>query len=233
MATFKFPRDIENTTKTTDAPTLKQLPKQTPHTLYIGCSDSRVLPHRLMNAGIGDIFTHENIGGIVPPMPPASTKISHDLHSTTALHTSVSPAIGTWSVIEYAVKALNVRNIVVAGHTHCGGMAALYGGSDFPYVNQWVKHATPAKERVIRESKGITEEALLRKLEQESVLNSIENLRKSLWIQEREEQGSLTLLPLLYNLEEQRLYSYDKGNDKWQRMVENENSHTTPQLAKL
>ena len=79
---------------------------RTTHALFIGCSDSRVVPHLLLGAEPGDLFVMRNVGAIVPPYDGRP-------HATGA-------------AIEYAVLALGVRHICVCTHSHCGAMAALY-----------------------------------------------------------------------------------------------------------
>ena len=73
---------------------------QHPTTLFIGCSDSRLLPYLLTGAGPGELFLVRNVGAFVPPYDG-----SHGHHGTTA-------------AIEYATLTLNVQRIVVCGHSH-------------------------------------------------------------------------------------------------------------------
>ena len=82
--------------------------KQAPHTLFIGCSDSRVVPSLITKTMPGDLFIVRNIGNLVPPW-----RETDDYLSTT-------------SAIEYAVEVLNVENIVVCGHSNCGACASLF-----------------------------------------------------------------------------------------------------------
>jgi len=82
--------------------------EQKPHTLFIGCSDSRVVPTLITHAHPGELFMVRNIANIVPPF--AQSK--HDFSTAAA--------------IEYAVQILGVETIVVCGHSNCGGCAALY-----------------------------------------------------------------------------------------------------------
>ena len=81
---------------------------QKPKALYIGCSDSRVIPDLITNSKPGDLFVVRNVGNFVAPYEP-------DLgyHSTA-------------SAIEYAISVLNVSDIIVCGHSHCGAIEALY-----------------------------------------------------------------------------------------------------------
>ena len=97
---------------------------QQPATLFITCSDSRIVPDMLTQTGPGDLFVLRNAGNLVPPW--------------TAEHT------GEAATIEYAVKVLKVREIVVCGHSHCGAMMALLNPEstdDLPAVKQWLRHA--------------------------------------------------------------------------------------------
>jgi carbonic anhydrase len=96
---------------------------QKPRALFIGCSDSRVLPNLLTGMGPGDLFVVRNVGALVPPY-------QSDQHAAAA-------------AVEYAVLVLGVRHIVVCGHTHCGAMRALYRdpkpGAD--HLAQWLELA--------------------------------------------------------------------------------------------
>ena len=81
---------------------------QKPHTLFIGCADSRVVPSLITKTLPGELFIVRNIANIVPPYRMADEYLA------------------TTSAIEYAVQMLNVENIVVCGHSNCGGCASLY-----------------------------------------------------------------------------------------------------------
>ncbi len=82
---------------------------QRPLTLFIGCSDSRIVPYLLTGTGPGELFLVRNVGAFVPPYDQ-----SHGFH-------------GTAAAIEFAVLNLEVKRIVVCGHSHCGAIRALYG----------------------------------------------------------------------------------------------------------
>ena len=108
---------------------------QQPHTLFITCSDSRIVPHLLTQTEPGELFVLRNAGNLVPPW--------------TAEHA------GEAATIEYAVQVLNVREIVVCGHSHCGAMQALLDPASvesLPAVRQWLAHAQPVLEDVPRMS---------------------------------------------------------------------------------
>ena len=96
---------------------------QHPMTLFIGCSDSRLVPYLLTGAGPGELFLVRNVGAFVPP---------HD--QSQGFH-------GTAAAIEFAVLNLAVRRIVVCGHSHCGAIRALYGDVSpaAKHLSQWLE----------------------------------------------------------------------------------------------
>lgn len=90
---------------------------QSPEYLYIGCSDSRVTAEELMGMKPGELFVHRNIANMV---------VSIDLNSV--------------SVIEYAVKFLKVKHIIVCGHYGCGGVKAAMQSADLGILNPWLRN---------------------------------------------------------------------------------------------
>lgn len=104
---------------------------QSPKILVIACSDSRVDPSIIMGTEPGDIFVVRNVANLVPPYEDGN----NGCHGVSA-------------AIEYAVTALGVENIIVMGHSHCGGIAALVDAdnSDHPFIEQWINIAKPARD---------------------------------------------------------------------------------------
>lgn len=90
---------------------------QNPDYLYIGCSDSRVTAEEMMGAEPGEVFVHRNIANMV---------ITIDLN--------------VMSVIEYAVKYLEVKHIIVCGHYNCGGVKAAMTPKDLGLLNPWLRN---------------------------------------------------------------------------------------------
>ena len=98
---------------------------QHPNILFIGCSDSRLVPYLLTGTGPGELFIVRNVGALVPP---------HD--GSAGYH-------GTAAAIEFAVLRLGVERIVVCGHSHCGGIRALYEESVPQATNLGLARARP------------------------------------------------------------------------------------------
>lgn len=163
---------------------------QHPRTLFIGCSDSRIVPTLLTDSGPGDLFVVRNIGNIVPPHDPST-----GLHETSA-------------AVEYAVGILGVSDIVVCGHSHCGAMRALYEpvGDEYPHTRSWVALAGEAK------LDGELSEATLRRTEQRSVVLQIERLLQYPLVRERVERGALAVHGWYYVIEDGRVEVLD-----WER----------------
>ncbi|KIC94031.1 carbonic anhydrase [Flavihumibacter solisilvae] len=90
---------------------------QQPGYLYIGCSDSRVTAEEMMGASPGEVFVHRNIANLVN---------SIDLN--------------VMSVINYAVRHLNVKHIIVCGHYNCGGVKAAMEPKDLGILNPWLRN---------------------------------------------------------------------------------------------
>ncbi|HYF57715.1 MAG TPA: carbonic anhydrase [Burkholderiaceae bacterium] len=144
---------------------------QRPTTLFIGCSDSRLVPHQLTGTGPGDLFLVRNVGNIVPPWD-----VTGEGH-------------GSAAAIEFAVLALGVRNIVVCGHSECGGMRALYEPppEEARHLSRWLVHAHPAKL-----PEAATPE-VLRRVEQRNVVLQLEHLMTYPMVRRGVEGGTLSL----------------------------------------
>jgi carbonic anhydrase len=106
---------------------------QKPDTLFIACSDSRVVPNLFASTNPGDLFVLRNIGNIIPPC-------SHSLKDKSA------PA-----VIEFSIFSLSVSDIIVCGHSECGAMQALVDGINTqccPHLESWLKYGEESFRKV-------------------------------------------------------------------------------------
>ena len=160
---------------------------QHPKTLFIGCSDSRLVPYLLTGAEPGDLFIVRNVGAFVPPYDG-----SHGLHGTTA-------------AIEFAVLNLQVEHIIVCGHTHCGAIRAAYEGAPEEAVNlhNWLQLANEALLPV-----QTSPEALYR-TEQRSVVLQLERLLQYPMVRRAVEAGHLHVHGWHYVIEQGQVHVFD------------------------
>ncbi len=147
---------------------------QSPETMVISCSDSRVDPQTVFGAVPGEMFVVRNIAGIVPPYEPGTG--SHH---------------GTSAAIEFGVRVLKVSRLVVLGHAQCGGVRAMALGAPAEardFVASWVDIAKPA----ISAARG-DETQRLEEIEAAVVRLSLANLMDFPWVAEAVAAGRLTL----------------------------------------
>jgi carbonic anhydrase len=165
---------------------------QSPETLFITCSDSRINPNLITQTRPGELFILRNAGNIIPPYGAANG--------------------GEGATIEYAVAALGVKDVIVCGHSHCGAMKGLLepdGLTELPAVRAWLGHAETTR-RVIRENYGHLEgPALVTATVQENVLAQLENRRTHPAVAARIARGSLHLHGWVYKLETGQVFAYD------------------------
>ena len=152
---------------------------QSPSIMVIGCVDSRVSPEVIFDAAPGELLVARNVANLVPRYEPEGTQ-QH----------------GTSAALEFAVRALKVRHIVVLGHAFCGGIrafasdAAPLTSSDF--IGRWMRQISPAAD-AIGPKNGEGEDAYLRKLEFASVDLSLKNLMTFPFVKSAVERSELNL----------------------------------------
>jgi carbonic anhydrase len=177
---------------------------QSPEVLFIACCDSRVDPAAIFDAGPGELFVIRNVANLVPPWAPDGRH-----HGTSA-------------AIEFAVRHLKVREIVVMGHAQCGGAAALLnrfheqpGASDF--IGSWISLAEEAKHRMLARQAGDGDPQ--RELEYEIVRLSLANLMGFSWVREKVEAGELSLHGWHFGITHGKLAILDRDSDEF-RIIE-------------
>jgi carbonic anhydrase len=172
---------------------------QNPRVLFITCSDSRIDPNLITQAGPGDLFVIRNAGNIVPPHGSANG--------------------GEGAAIEYAVHALGINQIIVCGHSHCGAMKGLLKlnslQEEMPLVYDWLKHAE-ATRRMVKENYGNYQgEELLEITIAENVLTQIENLKTYPVIRSRMFQGKLHIYGWIYHIENGEILAFDPATHSY------------------
>jgi carbonic anhydrase len=169
---------------------------QSPKVLWIGCSDSRVIPEQITAADPGELFVTRNIANVVPPFGMGDV------------------AVG--AVIEYAVLHLRVPHIVICGHTQCGGIKVLEGPIDLarePHIARWVELARPAHTQV--EASGLLEEVRYLETIKANVVLQRKNLGTYDCVREAVRAGQLALHAWLYDLHTGNLLAYDDESREW------------------
>lgn len=160
---------------------------QHPTILFIGCSDSRVVPYLLTGTGPGELFIVRNVGAFVPPYDGSA-----------GYH-------GTSAAIEFAVLNLKVSRIVVCGHSHCGGIRALYE-EVHPQARNLAAWLELGREAALPVQ--VTPEAL-RRTEQRSVVLQLERLMGYPMVREQVDAKRITLHGWHYVIEEGEIHVFD------------------------
>ena len=179
---------------------------QHPKTLFIGCSDSRLVPHLLTDAAPGELFIVRNVGAFIPPYDG-----SHGLH-------------GTMAAIEFAVLHLHVERIIVCGHSHCGAIVAAYDGvpDEAVALTAWLKLADEALLPVLPSAEA------LQRPEQRAVVLQLERLMDYPMVRRDVESGKLTLHGWYYVIEEGDIHVFDVKHGNFVSASIASNSGTGP-----
>lgn len=175
--------------------------EQQPHTLFIGCSDSRVHAEKLLQANPGEIFHIRNIANIVP------REEVKDNHSSVV------------SAIEYAIVSLGVENVVVFGHSNCGGCAALmdldHYKETFPYTAEWISQSEHVRDRVVEKFGDYPKESQLEILEKLNAIQQLDNLMTYSFVRNRVYANELHLYACYYNIATGEIleYKYNEADE--------------------
>lgn len=164
---------------------------QSPETLFITCSDSRINPNLLTQTQPGDLFILRNAGNLIPPYSP-------------------TPG-GEAATIEFAVKGLKVKDIIICGHSHCGAMDGLLHPEktqDFPALSRWLEHAEGTRRVVTELYSPQTLDDLLNIAIQENVLAQMENLRTHPSVAVALAAGQVRIHGWVYKIETGEIFGY-------------------------
>ena len=179
---------------------------QSPKALFIGCSDSRVMPAMITGSNPGDLFIVRNIGNFVAPFHPDT-----NYHATA-------------SAIEYAVSVLEVSDIIVCGHSDCGAIGALYKDIQETPENvhtiKWLELGKEAKNIAMITHQKSTKELMLRYTEKISVVFQLDNLLSYPAVKRRIKEGTLFLHGWHYNIEDGTILYYDDESIEFKPLIE-------------
>jgi carbonic anhydrase len=170
---------------------------QRPEVMVICCCDSRVSPEVIFDAHPGEMFVVRNVANLVPPYSPSG--LTH----------------GVSAALEFAVQILKVKHIVVMGHTHCGGVRAFVEHRDRPtvgdFIDDWMSLIEPAA-RSVEQTIERPDASYLGRLEQASIVTTIDNLMTFPEIRSRVNEQHLQLLGAYFDVGTGDLTIYDPGS---------------------
>jgi len=178
---------------------------QQPRTMIIGCADSRVDPATIFAAGPGELFVVRNVAALAPPY-----------EESIGYH-------GTSAALEFAVEGLGVAQIVVMGHSFCGGVqAALAAAEDRPvgrFIGPWVELLAEKRDALLADPNCPTDPAeLLFELESRAVLTSIENLKTFPFVRRALDDGRLVIHGARFSVAAGELLWLDPATERFTRV---------------
>ncbi|TLW91023.1 carbonic anhydrase [Saccharomonospora piscinae] len=187
---------------------LRLASNQRPHTLFLTCSDARLVPNVITTSGPGDLFTVRNIGNLVPVPGGGGDRDAPD------------PSVG--AAVEYAVAVLKVREIVVCGHSSCGAMNALLSGEAgrLPALGRWLRHGAATLRRS-RDAPPVTLGATppadaADALALHNVLQQLDHLRDDPLVAGAQRRGELTLTGMYFDVGAAQVYLLDGATTVFQ-----------------
>jgi carbonic anhydrase len=184
---------------------------QSPETLFITCSDSRIDPNRLTHSLPGDLFILRNAGNIIPP---------HGTYAT-----------GESATIEFAVTGLGVKDIIVCGHSHCGAVKALLKPeimSEMPAMREWMAHSEATRRIISENYRDLQGDELLWAAIQENVLVQIEHLQTLPSVAARRARGAIHLHAWVYEFESGNVFAYDPRHQQFNPLGQLQPTTTEP-----
>ncbi len=174
--------------------------RQKPRLLWIGCSDSRVVPGEITSADPGELFEIRNIAATVPPAEADDSSVG--------------------AAIEYALGHLGIDDVVVCGHTGCAGIGALL--EPIPpereaHLGRWVEYTRPAHE-LVRAARVIDGERPLATLKAH-VQFQLDNLMTYEMVRTGVEAGRVSIHGWLYDMERGEILAYDPSQGEWRNLL--------------
>ena len=171
---------------------------QKPIAMIITCCDSRILENTIFGGGVGDYFIHRNIANIVPSKNDKEKNIQ------------------TLSAIEYALKVLEIPNLIILGHSNCGGVEYSYKKIkdknniiNFEYINEWVSCLHNVYKNIPND---LSENEKITFFEQENIKQSIRNLNEYEFINKSIKDNKLNVIGLWYQINSGLIKYLDNTN---------------------
>jgi len=189
---------------------------QKPDTFFIACSDSRVVPNLFASTNPGDLFVLRNIGNLIPPADAP-------LHEASAA-----------AALEFSLTNLNVRDVVVCGHSECGAMNALSVGLDTtccPHLANWLKYGEESLRKVRRGETLDPSLSEANQISQVNVLQQIEHIASYPFVRERLEKKTLRIHGWWFDIAKAHVYCYEESFHRFVLINEEEAELILQRLA--
>jgi carbonic anhydrase len=155
---------------------------QKPEIMIVACCDSRVDPALILQCDPGDLFVVRNVANIVPPYE------KDEKHH------------GTSAALEFGIRFLQVKNLIIFGHSQCGGIETLCSGADdgkTDFIRNWVS--------IVQTHDAVLQADEYAKL---ALTTSYDNCLTFPWIKERIENEQLTVHRWFFDIKEGQIYTY-------------------------
>ena len=168
---------------------------QQPKIMVIACCDSRVDPALILQCDPGDLFIVRNVANIVPP------------YSADEKHH------GTSAALEFGICYLNIKHLIILGHSQCGGIAALLNGSSLgqnDFIARWVS--------LIKTDSPDTQDVST--FEKQALLHSYQNCLTFPWIKSRVEEKKLALHLWFFDIEQGEISAYSFDDERYRPLTE-------------
>ena len=172
--------------------------RQKPIAMIITCCDSRILENTIFAGSVGDYFVHRNIANIVPSKNDNEKNIQ------------------TLSAIEYALKVLKIPNLIILGHSNCGGVQYSYKTlidkkniNNYEYINKWISCLNNSYNNIPND---LSEKDKITFFEQENIKQSIRNLHEYDFINKLINEKKLNVIGLWYQINTGLIKFLDDNN---------------------
>jgi carbonic anhydrase len=175
--------------------------KQNPDAIFIGCSDSRVVPELLTTSTPGALFVVRNVANLIAPYE--------------------HPHVSVGAALEYAVGELHVPHVIVCGHYGCGGVRAVMDGASFtdrPALRSWLEGARPAV--LATQEHAADPETWWRRAVERNVLQQLVHVTTYPVVIDALERDALRLHGWVYDLYSLELWAYDPVLDAFARAAD-------------
>jgi len=177
---------------------------QNPIAIIVGCCDSRVDPAIILDCDPGDLFVVRNVANLIPPY-----ENDHHYHGTSA-------------ALEFGVRTLNIPNIIVLGHSECGGIRSLLAkkpSKKGSFIAKWMRLVKIPSAIQMKSYYHLTHKQKEELYGKKALMGSLKNLMTFPWIREKVEANKLHLHAWYFNLSTGSLEEYDPNTKHFKTLL--------------